>query len=128
VAEDERAIRELVKSWMEASMAGDVETVLGLMSDDVVFMVPGHEPFGKDAFAAASEQMRGVRMDGTSEIRELEVLGEWAYIRNYLEVITTPSNGGRPVRRSGYTLSILRKGADGRWRLTRDANLLAPTE
>jgi len=25
---------------------------------------------------------------------------------------------------SGYTLSIFRKGEDGRWRLARDANLL----
>ena len=43
---DERAIRELVDIWMKASRAGDTETVLGLMSDDVVFMVPGREPFG----------------------------------------------------------------------------------
>jgi ketosteroid isomerase-like protein len=29
------------------------------------------------------------------------------------------------VRRSGYTLTILRKGEDGRWRLFRDANLVS---
>jgi ketosteroid isomerase-like protein len=29
-----------------------------------------------------------------------------------------------PVRRSGYTLTIMRKEADGKWRLARDANLL----
>jgi ketosteroid isomerase-like protein len=28
------------------------------------------------------------------------------------------------VRRSGYTLTLFRKGADGHWRLARDANLL----
>jgi len=28
------------------------------------------------------------------------------------------------VRRHGYTLTLYRKGADGRWRLARDANLL----
>jgi len=28
------------------------------------------------------------------------------------------------MRRSGYTLTILRKEADGKWRLARDANLL----
>jgi len=28
------------------------------------------------------------------------------------------------MRRAGYTLTILRKGPDGRWRLARDANLL----
>ena len=36
---DERAIRELIDAWMKASRAGDTETVLSLMSDDVIFMV-----------------------------------------------------------------------------------------
>ena len=47
---DEQAIREVVEQWMAASKAGDTETVLGLMTDDVLFMTPGQEPFGKDAF------------------------------------------------------------------------------
>ncbi len=37
---------------MEASKAGDLDTILSLMADDVIFMVPGREPFGKEAFAA----------------------------------------------------------------------------
>ena len=35
----------------------------------------------------------------------------------------TPADGQR-VRRAGYTLTILWKEKDGRWRLARDANLL----
>jgi ketosteroid isomerase-like protein len=31
--------------------------------------------------------------------------------------------GGEPVKRSGYTLTILRKEL-GQWRLARDANLI----
>jgi uncharacterized protein (TIGR02246 family) len=37
---DERAIRELVDTWMKASGAGDTATVLSLMSDDVIFTRP----------------------------------------------------------------------------------------
>ena len=121
--DDERAIRNVVETWMTASKEGDVATVLGLMADDVLFMVPGQKPFGKDAFAAASRGMKDVAIDGKSDIQEIRILGDWAYLRNYLEVMVTPP-GGQPVRRSGYTLSILRKEADGQWRLTRDANLL----
>jgi uncharacterized protein (TIGR02246 family) len=94
------------------------------MTDDVVFMVPGREPFGKEAFAAASKGTQGMRIEGTSDIVELRVLGNWAYLRNRLNVTITPP-GGSPTTRSGYTLTILRKEADGRWRLARDANLLA---
>jgi uncharacterized protein (TIGR02246 family) len=124
MTDDERAIRELVATWMAASQAGDHETVLSLMSDDVVFTVPGREPFGKAAFAAASKGMQGLRIEGTSDIVELQVLGDWAYLRNRLKVTMTPP-GGSPTTRSGYTLTILRKEPDGCWRLARDANLLA---
>lgn len=124
MTEDEQAIRTLVESWMVASRTGDIDTVLSLMTDDVVFMVPGRDPFGKEAFAAASQAMAGTRMEGTSEIVELQVLGEWAFIRNRIEVTATPTDGAS-IRRSGYTLTLLRKEADGQWRLARDANLLA---
>lgn len=124
VEEDERAIRELVSMWMFASKAGDTATVLGLMTDDVVFMIPGQKPFGKEAFAAASDAMKDMRIDGTSEIQEIRVLGDWAYVRNYIEVAVTPPGQAAARRRSGYTLTILRKEADGKWRLARDANLL----
>jgi uncharacterized protein (TIGR02246 family) len=122
MTDDERAIRELIATWMRASQAGDVQTVLGLMTDDVVFMVPGREPFGKEVFAHAARGMKDMRMEGTSDIRELQVLGDWAYVRTYLQVTMMPA-GGTPIRRTGYTLTILRK-QDGRWLLTRDANLL----
>jgi uncharacterized protein (TIGR02246 family) len=123
MTDDERAIRELVDTWMSASKSGDVEAVLDLMTDDVLFMVPGQEPFGKDAFRARSEALRGVAMEGRAEIREIEVLGEWAWIRNHIDLTVTPADGEQ-MRRSGHTLTILRKGPDGRWRLFRDANLV----
>ncbi|MGX5800679.1 YybH family protein [Bradyrhizobium sp. Arg314] len=124
MTEDEIAIRQVVETWMAASRKGDLETVLGLMTDDVVFMVPGKEPFGKEAFAAASRGMGETKIDGVSEIVELKLLGDWAYIRNRIDMTATPP-GGEPARRSGYTLTLLRKEGDGRWRLARDANLLA---
>lgn len=120
---DEQAIREVVETWMWASQAGDLDTVLGLMTDDVVFTVIGQEPFGKEAFAAASRGMEGMRIDGTHEIVELQVIGEWAFIRNRIAMSITPP-AGESVKRSGYTLTLLQKGEDGRWRLARDANLV----
>jgi uncharacterized protein (TIGR02246 family) len=110
--EDERAIRALVDAWMAPSRAGDLETVLGFMADDVIFMAPGRSPFGKDAFRAASEGIKGVQLDGQSRIEELQVLGDWAYMRSHIEITVTPPSS-TPLQRSGYTLTILRKEADG---------------
>ena len=122
--DDECALREVVEKWMAATKAGDIATVLSLMTDDVVFMVPGQEPFGKEAFSALSHVMKSIGIDATGEVQELQVLGDWAYMRNHIRITAIPGNGGEPIRRSGYTLSIFRKGQDGRWRLARDANLL----
>jgi ketosteroid isomerase-like protein len=67
--------------------------------------------------------MQGVRFEGTSDIRELQVLGDWAYLRNYITVAVTPPDG-KQMRRAGWTLTILRKTPQGTWLLTRDANLM----
>jgi uncharacterized protein (TIGR02246 family) len=88
-------------------------------------MVPGQEPFGKKEFASASEAMSGMKIDGTYEIQEIAIIGDWAYMRNHISMSMTPPGQDAPVRRSGYTLTVLRKEADGQWRLARDANLLA---
>jgi uncharacterized protein (TIGR02246 family) len=123
MTDDERAIREVVATWLDASKRGDTAAVLSLMTDDVVFLVPGQKPFGKTAFAAASEGQSDMQIEGQSTIEELTVLGDWAHLRTHLGItITVPDRD--PLRRSGYTLTIMRKEADGKWRLARDANLL----
>ena len=127
MTDDERAIRELVQTWMDASRVGDTAKVLSLMADDVVFTVSGQAPFGKAEFAAASKAQQGMKMDGTAEILELQVLGDWAFLRNRLDISITPPGATQAMRRAGYTLTLLRKDASGRWLLARDANLVGAT-
>ena len=122
--EDERAIRGLIDAWMAASKAGDTAAVLDMMTDDVVFMTPGREPFGKAEFAATSKGMSDYRIDGRADVLELKLFGDWAWVRNRLELEITPPDG-ETSSRSGYTLTVLQKGEDGRWRLCRDANLVS---
>jgi|ERR1700730_5574701 uncharacterized protein (TIGR02246 family) len=122
---DEQAIRDLIATWLSASKAGDTEKVLSLMADDVVFLVPGQPPMlGRARFAASQSAMEQFEMDATSEIQEIKVLGDWAYLWTRLTVVVTPKNGGPSVTRAGHTLSILQKQY-GRWLLSRDANMLA---
>lgn len=122
---DEQAIRKLIETWMSATKAGDAKTVLSLMADDVVFLVPGKSPMrGKSAFAAAQDAIKDFTIEGRSEVQEIKVLGDWAYAWTALTVAMTPKTGGNTVKRAGNTLSILRKSA-GEWLLFRDANMLA---
>jgi len=121
--DDEQAIRGLIAEWMRASEAGETQKVLSLMADDVVFLVAGRQPMRKADFAAGQASLRDVDMKTTSEIQEIAVVGDWAYLWTKLSVVMTP-HGGTSVTRTGNTLSILRK-QDGRWLMFRDANLLA---
>ena len=127
---DEQQIRDLVATWMSATRCGDLDMVLSLMTDDVVFLVPGQPAFGRQQFAAAMQPPAGVaapQIDGRSEIQEIQVFGDWAYMWTRLRVEMRPPNAARPVKRAGHTLSILRKSAV-KWRLARDANMLAPVD
>ena len=125
--EDERQIRKLIESWIAASNARDLPALMDMMTDDVVFMTPGRAPFGKAEFAAGVGRMKSVAIDARVQVQEIEVFGPRAYIRNHIQVELT-SQGQPPRRMSGYAMSILRKGNDGRWRIARDANLVMPEQ
>ena len=124
---DEQEVRQLVATWMAATKAGDVETVLSLMSDDVVFLIPGQPVMRKGDFAAlalAQSAKDAPTFDGTSEIQEIKILGDWAFMWTKLTVVVTPPHA-QPITRAGHTLSVLKK-EQGKWVLARDANMLAP--
>ena len=124
---DEQAIRQLIETWLNATQAGNVDTVLSLMAEDAMFLSAGQEPMvGRDAFARGLVKVLSEHViESNSEIVEIVVSGDLAYCRTKLAVTITSKHGKLPMLRSGDTLSILRKAEDGRWRLTRDANMLA---
>jgi uncharacterized protein (TIGR02246 family) len=124
---DEEAIREVIETWARASLHGDLATVLGLMTEDVVFLTPGNPPMrGRDTFAA---NFRGVsdrmQFDVSRDVQEIVVEGRFAYAVTHLAVTMSPRGGGPPIRRAGHVLSVFRKQPDGRWMIARDANMLS---
>jgi uncharacterized protein (TIGR02246 family) len=121
---DKQAIREMVHTWLEASKKGDSPALLNLLADDVIFITPGREPFGKEAFES-SQQMNDVTMEAEIDIKEIEVAGPWAWMRSFLKVTFTPA-GGEPSKMSGHILTVLQKQPDGRWVIKRDANFVQP--
>jgi uncharacterized protein (TIGR02246 family) len=126
MSNDEQAIRTWLNDWLRASAEGDSETMLAMLTDDVVFLVPGQPPFGKKEFKAAWEgPMKGAHVESKAELQECIVSGNMACTRTRLSVsITAP--GAEISRASGYTLSFFRKQPDRPWLLARDANLLTP--
>lgn len=124
---DEQAIRCLVAQWHSATAAGDVETVLGLMAEDVVFLVTGQPPIkGRSTF---EKGLRGLltshRLESASDIQEVYASGDLGYCWSVLTVRITPLASGHAVVRKGSALSVLRKQANGKWVVVRDANMLS---
>src|SRR4051794_5102439 len=119
--DDEQAIRELIETWLDATKTGDLDTVLQLMADDVVFLQPGQPPMrGRDSFAAAQKSIAQMDFSGHAEIQEVRVFGDWAYCWNHLTVEFKPRDGGAGTKRAGPVLSVLQKQA-GHWAIVRDA-------
>jgi uncharacterized protein (TIGR02246 family) len=123
---DEQAIRDLVQTWLKSSSSGNIDQVLELMSDDVIFHTAAREPFGKKEFAEASRASAGkIRAEATADVREVQVSGDMGYCRVHLDIRLTTPEGAEVNRLSGSSMSVLRKQG-GRWVITRDANFVAP--
>jgi uncharacterized protein (TIGR02246 family) len=124
---DERAIREVHTTWINAVNAGDLDRLLPLMADNVVFLNPGQSPVGRDGFFANfTSAQQQVRVLCRSELEEVVVVGEVAYTRSRDALSVTPRAGGEATQLAGYRITVYRKQPDGRWLLARDAHKLSP--
>ena len=107
--------------------AEELEAAHRLGMDDVVFLRPGHPPMRKREFAEGAKAQasgKAPKFEGTSDIQEVVVSGDWAFMWSRLEVVAHPPDGSVPTKRRGNTLTVFRK-EKGRWLLARDANLLS---
>ena len=126
---DEQAIRHMIDRWLAATEAGNTETVLTMVADDVIFLGAGTPTMnGKAEFAQVQTGMKGVKIEATADTQEIRVLGDYAWCWNQLHVSVTPPGAEKPMVRSGPALTILQKLADGRWVILRDANMLTPEQ
>ena len=123
-SDDAQQIRDLVAAWARATDACDIEAIKPLMDEDILFLTAGHEPFGSDTFVQRFvDNVQQLCPSVRAEVREIEVRGDLAFARTWLEVRITPP-GVETITRTGYTLAVYRRRPGGPWKLWRDANLV----
>ena len=123
---DEQQISGLMDRWRRLTAEGNVDGLLSLVTDDVVFLTPGNPPITKQEFAAGFRKVSAqARIESTQDVQEIRVSGDIAYAWSPLSVVLTPKQGGEQTESSGYALTVFRRSASGDWRLARDANLVA---
>src|SRR5262249_32453495 len=125
MASDEREIRTVHSSWIDAVNTGDLARLLTLLAEDVVFLTPGQAPVGREGFSSnfmtAHKQMQ---ICCTSELEEVVVVGEVAYTRSRDALSVTPRERGQRAQLTGRRWTLYRKRRGGRWLLSGDAHTL----
>ena len=123
-SEDLQAIEKLGEAWVAAVNASDVNGIVALVTDDVIFLPPNMMAVrGKKSVISMYQSFFSeyrVRHRGATE--EIQVAGDWAFAwgTDYLTLI--PVLGGPSIKVSGRVMSIMRRQPDGSWKFARAIN------
>ena len=120
---DDPAAYRAHEAYVTAINSNNLDTLLGVLTDDVVFLAP-HEPVmvGKAAVRPWLEgYLKAFKTRWDKPVQEFVVNGEWAFERYSYKSTDTPVGGGDVVEDTGWGLVIYHRDADGTWRVARDA-------
>ncbi len=124
---DKRAIADLRRRWIAAMGAGDVGQLRQLMTEDVVVVhgsgltVSGRETVARDLeryFATGSTISQEV------EPQEVVVAGDWGFERALVRSSIRQADSGRVTEVKSNTWTLVRRGADGAWRVARTIGVI----
>jgi len=120
-AEDIAAIQTIFENYQNTLNNGDAAGFANLYTEDAIRMPPNTPALvGKEAIRAESQDFADqVVLTLTNEVAEVEVIGDWAFIRGAWRASVTPREGGQATERSGKWLSIAVRQPDGTWKLHR---------
>lgn len=121
-AADIAAIREYNAQWLKALSTGDSKLLSSLTAEEHITFPPNQPPnVGKAANDAVNAKM--LEQYAVEEIwnpQDQVVAGDWAYERGSFTATMTPKAGGATQHFSGNYLRILKRQADGSWKMIRE--------
>jgi uncharacterized protein (TIGR02246 family) len=122
---DMAAIEELHKRDAAAAKKGDLATLAELWTDDAVALPPGEPPvIGIDAIrkwlAKGQPDSSAVEViDYVLDFKEIKILGDEAIEWGRTSVALRPRGASSISRASGNLMRVLKRQADGSWRVSR---------
>lgn len=123
---EQSATRDQILAPIEAERsgiaAGDSGRYSAALADDAIFLPPNTTTkTGAELRNWLGEFMKGFRIEWLSFVSsEVEVFGEAAYHIFSYKWRVTPAAGGEGRVTSGKGLHILRRQADGAWKISRE--------
>jgi len=124
-AQDQRDIRALDSAYVTAWLRDDTAAVLATLARDAVLMPAGHAPLtNREAIRAFWWPRDGSRTRVTAFARQIEELGgneDLAYVRGSDSLAFTYEKDTTRLQQRivSTTLGLLRRDANGRWRVSR---------
>jgi uncharacterized protein (TIGR02246 family) len=119
---DVAAISAVRAGLDEAIVARDAAKVVGLFTDDAVYMQPEErEVVGRNAlmtFLQDAYTQPGPAPKGRRVPSEVQVAGVWAFEWGRVEAIR-PATGGADTWVDGKYLHVYHRQSDGRWKIAR---------
>lgn len=111
------------EEYVNAINSNDLDTLMGMLTDDVVFMAAHAPPFvGKAALTPWLEgYLSAFKTHWDKPVQEFVVNGEWAFERYSYTSTDTPLAGGEPIVDTGWGFVVYHRDPDGKWRVARDA-------
>jgi ketosteroid isomerase-like protein len=90
-------------------------------TEDAIVMVPNKPALtNKPAIRQWNAPIFGqFDLHEESDAREVQVAGEWGFIRAHWIWTLTPKDGGESVEDSGNSIWIVRRQPDGSWKIAR---------
>lgn len=117
---DIAAINELYEQYVLAGTTGDLDLFMTLWMDNAIRMVQdtpaiiGREPI-RAHFRAPFEQVKiDISIYGETEV---EVAGDWGFSLGNFKITYTPKEQGPKTYFDGKWLDILKRQADGSWKI-----------
>jgi uncharacterized protein (TIGR02246 family) len=122
--DDRTAIENLNAAWLAAVRAKDVDALVGMVTDDVVFLPSGAPPIrGRAAVAAMYRSFfpQFASVEQTATVEEIDVSGDWAFQWGSETLTLKPAGGGPLIRFAGKGMTVLRRES-GAWKFARGIN------
>jgi ketosteroid isomerase-like protein len=120
-----QAIDELHKKDKIASLSGDTETLLNLMTDDGIVIPHEGEIFeGKKGLRIMLEQNKKILkeydlVEYNHDFKEVKIIGKFAYEWGYYSGKYISKSDSSEVVGSGKLMRILELQVDGNWKIAR---------
>src|SRR5262245_15904679 len=120
IMNQDAGIDDLFTAWADAFRRKDVESIIGMLTEDYMLWAPAVEGISVDGLRPRlASAFSAYDIEAHFEREERIVSGDLAFERGWDVQQVTPRTGGNGLTQRQHVFMILRRDAHGVWRFAR---------